>query len=157
MASPTWTAFEYMTALRDLLRARTNLAGVRVDSAPVSKDDANAKEIITMIDVDTEQDPAAIGPPNRQMEEYTLEGVIQVLKTGKGEDVAVQARDRAGELFAEVELQVQETPDMGLNTPATLQVIRYSSITRKVLRQGIQTNYRRAVVEWEITVKTKIG
>ncbi len=157
MSFPTWTAPIYVTALRDLLRARAGLAGVRVDSAPVSKDDANAKEIITVIDVDTEQEPAALGPPNRQMEFYTVEGVIQVLKLGHGEDTAVEARDRAAALFAEVELQVQATPDMGLNTPATEQVIRYSSITRKTLRQGIQTNYRRAIIEWNITVGTKIG
>ncbi len=147
----------YVTALRDLLRARAGLAGVRVDSAPVSKDDANVKEIITIIDVDTEEEPAALGPPNRQMEAYTVEGVIQVLKTGHGEDIAVQARDRAAALLAEVELQVQATPDMGLNAPLMEQVIRYSSMTRKTLRQGIQTNYRRAVIEWNITVGTKIG
>lgn len=156
MGYPTWTIGLYLDALRDNLRARPGLDGIRVDSAPVSKDDANTKEIITFVDADADQEPAALGPPNRQMEATTLEGIVHVLSLGKGEDVAVKARNRALELFAEVEDQVGDSIDQGLNVTGDDQIIRYGSITRKVLRQGIQDRYRRAVIEFDITITTKI-
>ena len=142
----------YLTAFRDNLRLRAGLSGVQVMSAPVAAENVEL-EVITFIDVDTDEESATLGNSGRE-EAYICEGIIQVLEPGEGEDDAVVARDRAAALMAEVENEVRTSPDAGLN--GAEQVVRMSAITRKRLRQAIQADYRRVVIEFDLTVTTRI-
>ena len=151
----TWTMPLYMTAFRNALRGRAGLVNVQVMSAPIDKS-ISELEVITVIDVDTDEEQTTVGNQARgRTERYTLEGVLQVLVAGEGEEDAVTARDRAAELLAEIEMEVRDNPDMGLNGPGN-QVIMKSEVTKKRLRQAIQDGYRRAVIEFDVLVTTRI-
>lgn len=152
----TWTMPAYMTALRDNLRARPGMENVTVASAPISPDDwenagpDGAIEIFVFIDVRSEEASAALGDRRRE-EEYVIEGVCEVNYPGMGEDSAVTARDRCAALIAELESEIRSTPDAGLGPS----VVRFSEITELNLRQRIREGYRRAIIEFDITVKTR--
>lgn len=149
----TWTAPEYMTALRDNLRLRAGMAGVQIHSAPIANDELEMKAL-AMVDVYSDDESAALGD-SRRKEEYVIEGVIQVMEPGSGEEAAVACRDEAMRIFAEVEAEVNANPTQGLNPSS--QRIRMSEITRKVLRQAYQDNYRRCAIEFDLTVTARIS
>lgn len=149
----SWTMAVFMTALRDLLRDRAGLSGVLVCSAPIDQNTlAGEMEAMTFVDVTANEEPAALGK-NRTEEVYTVEGIIQVLKDGADEATAVAARDRAAALLAEVEAQIRATPDAGLGGA----VVRHAHVSSKALRQSLQDQRRRAIIEYDIRVSTRIG
>ena len=140
MPVKTWTMPLYVTAFRDALRARPGLVGVQIMSAPIDKAIIEL-EAITVVDVDAEEEERTMGNPTQGRDEtYFLEGVLQVLASGEGEDAAVEARDRAAAIFAEVETEIRENPDMGLNATQGGHYIRRAGITRKRLRQGASSH-----------------
>lgn len=149
----TWTAALYLKALRDNLKARPGLSGVLVYGAPIGAND-RINEAIAFIDIDTVEASAALGNRSRE-EDYTIEGVIEVNQPGAGDDIADAARDRAVAILAEIEAEVRERPDAGVNPPGQ-QIIRHSGITRKNLRQRTRDEYRVAIIEVDITITTRI-
>lgn len=151
----TWTMPDYLLALRTKLQERAGLDGVQIAAAPVAKD-LLQREAIVIIDVDTDEENAALGA-NRKSEVYRIEGIVWVLKKGKGDSVADTARARAAVLMAEVEDLIRESPDLGINAVQGSQIIRHSYISLKNLRQGMEADFRRAQIEFNITVSTKIG
>lgn len=150
----TWTMPAYLTALRDNLQALPALDGVQVRSAPIANDQVERKAI-AFVDVLTEEESAALGD-NRRREVYIIEGVIQVLEPGKGEEAAVAARDEAARILAAVEKEINLNPDAGLNV-AGPESIRFSGIVRKDLRQAVQDQNRRVLIEFDIEVQARIS
>ena len=150
----TWTAALYLKELRDNLQLRPGLDGVQIHGAPIGSND-RINEAIAFIDIDTVENSAALGDRRRE-EEYVIEGVIEVNQAGSGDDIADVARERAIEILAEIEAEVRAKPDAGLNTPGVEQIVRMSEITRKNLRQRTREDYRVAIIEVDVTVRTRI-
>lgn len=149
----TWTAELYLTALRDNLKLRPGLNGVQIHGAPIGAND-RINEAIAFIDINTTEDAAALGNNSRE-EDYVIEGVIEVNQAGSGDDIADEARARAVEILAEIEQEVREKPDAGVNQPGQ-QVVRFSGVSRKNLRQRTRDEYRVAIIEVDIRVQTRI-
>ena len=158
----TWTAAQYLTAivknLNERFGADSNFNGqsdreVVVHSAPLDQEDKVPRNSVAFIDIISDDEAASLGQ-NRREEEYVLEGIVWVLQRGSDEAAAVLARERATAILAQIEIEVRLNPDAGLNTD--VQLVRYSEVIGKTLRQAKQEGYKRAVIEFDIRVKTRI-
>lgn len=154
----TWIMPEYLTAMRDKLKLRPGLQGVMIYSSPMNHEDIE-QETIVFIDVDSLEDYAVIGSSQAKTrnDTFIVNGVIWVQVPGAGEDIAVEARNRAAVLLGELETEIRADPSFGLNVAGTQKVIS-ARVARKELRQGISPSdhYRVGLIEFDIEVKTRI-
>ena len=104
MATVTSTIDAAMIAFVDGMLARANIIadGVQVSSGYLGGDTA-AKESIQLTDVPSAEQKWGMLGNRRRDEEYTLNGLIWVVKAGKNEAVIREARARAFALLAEIE------------------------------------------------------
>lgn len=140
----TSTVPEVMTALRNSLKAR--LGEVKVFSAPAGDD--RVPECVQLFRVEATHDFAAIGNRSRD-EDYTIFGGIWITKPGAGEDKAVEARDRAYRLLADVEDILVEDPKLGNR-------VLWLLFRSGNLVQRIGDGNRQADLDFEISVRARL-
>lgn len=87
-------------AIMDALEADAGLAGVTLRSGPF--DATGVTELLQLNEIVFEDDQEAMGPANREYN-FKVNGVIECLKFGAGEEVMSAARKRAFALMDEVE------------------------------------------------------
>lgn len=133
-----------MTALRDSLRLR--LGQVKVFSAPAGDD--RVAECVQLFRVEATHEPASLGNYSRD-EDYTIFGGIWITKPGAGEDKAVEARDRAYELLADVEDVLVEDPYLGGR-------LLWMLFRSGNLVQRAGDGNRQADLDFEISVKARL-
>lgn len=148
MATVTSSIPAAMDAFVDGLKERQAIidAGVQVSSGYLAGDVA-AKESIALLDWGPANQSWGMLGNRRRDEEYSLNGWIWVVKTGKGEDVIRAARTRAFELLAEIEDFLRDDPTIGGTT-------KVSELTGYPGDQGIHSDGGRWVqIEFEVSCK----
>lgn len=154
-----WTADHYIDAMVALMRQAIadsdDYKEVEIYSAPIHDAEMVPDMCVVFIDCNTDERDDTIGNTQRD-ERYSWEGVIQVLTRGYDEEAAVECRTKAVDIMRILAGVVREYPDAGLNEAGNRQYIRFSAVTRKRLRQAKQEGFKRCVVEFDLTVSTKV-
>jgi len=147
MATVTSTIDAAMIAFVDGMLARANIIadGVQVSSAYLGGDTA-AKESIQLTNVPQAEQKWGMLGNRRRDEEYTLAGLIWVVKAGKNETIIREARARAFELLAEIEDFIRVDPTIGATT-------KVSELSRYPVDQGASAEGRWCQIDFEITCK----
>ena len=116
-----------LDAVQAGLAARPGLADVNVFSGPVSIEEAG-QECIAFGDARLNEEAMAMG--GNRWEVWTIDGELRVVKTWEGstEETIKAARDRALELFAEIETYLNDTytgdlPDVEVSSGELQQLI----------------------------------
>jgi hypothetical protein len=147
MATVTSTIHAAMNAFGDGMLARANIISAKVQvSTGYLGGDSAAKESIQLTDVTPATQEWGLIGNRRRNEEYTLNGLIWVLKAGKNETVIRLARARAFELLAEVEDFLRLDPTIASTTLV-------SELASYPLDQGANQEGRWAQVDFAIACK----
>jgi len=147
MATVTSTIHAAMNAFADGMLARANIISAKVQvSTGYLGGDSAAKESIQLTDVTPATQEWGLIGNRRRNEEYTLNGLIWVLKAGKNETVIRLARARAFELLAEVEDFLRLDPTIASTTLV-------SELASYPLDQGANQEGRWAQVDFAIACK----
>ena len=104
----------FLTALRDALSERAGLRDVAVFTAGLRDENMPPEAIVFAVDAFSSTYEYPVGTPMTECyEEYLVEGRLQVLRPGSGEDVIAAARERAFAILNEVaqELRANDTLD----------------------------------------------
>lgn len=153
MATHTSTVPDVLDALKALLDARKVAApngpmkGVEVRTAPTG--DPVPKEVIAFLGTNGDQAWGAIGN-RRRKETYTLRTGIFILRGGAGEEKAVEVRNRAYEVQAEIEDAIRVMPTIGLADRVIIQLVRSD------LTQDWQDNGRVAALDIDLAVTAEL-
>lgn len=142
----TTTVTALLPALRDSLQAMPALSDVIVSTVPLA-DTAGIPESIEFGSLEQNQDYSALGN-KRKKEEYTLHGWIIITKYGAGEQVGVEARDRAYDILGELDECLTVDPTVG-------GIVQKATLTNHRLTQvitGETGNQRGAVIDFDISV-----
>ena len=147
MATVTSSIPDAMDAFVDgmLLRANIISAKVQVASGYLGGDSA-AKESIQLTDVPAATQSWGMLGNRRRDEEYTINGLIWVVKAGKNETVIRSARDRAFALLAEIEDFLRLDPTIGSTT-------KVSELTAYPFDQGANAEGRWCQIDFSIACK----
>lgn len=139
----TTTQFAFIDALMTQLTARAALAtGVQLSSGPLDLDKATEPDILQLFGTDVDEDFAAIGN-KRHEETFRLEGELLSVRPGASEDIIVECRERAQELYAELEDEIR------LNTRMN-GTVKWCRISRATIQQGYGDKGRICVVSFTI-------
>ncbi len=147
MATVTSTIHAAMNAFGDGMLARANIISAKVQvSTGYLGGDSAAKESIQLTDVTPATQEWGLIGNRRRNEEYTLNGLIWVLKAGKNETVIRAVRARAFELLAEVEDFLRVDPTIASTTLV-------SELASYPLDQGANQEGRWAQIDFAIACK----
>lgn len=139
-----------LNALVDALQQRPGLSGVQIASGWLGGDTAKG-EYIALVTASSPQDWTSIGRSTRT-EELSLQGVIYVMKPGKGETVIREARARALTLWGEVEDYLRSASGKNIEN-TVLMVTRWGY----EMDQGILPDGRYCLLETEITAEARLA
>lgn len=128
-----------------LLRANIISAKVEVASGYLG-DKSNRQESIQLTDAPSAVQSWGMLGNRRRDEEYTLAGLIWVMKPGQMEPVIKAARDRAFELLAEIEDFLRLDPTIGGTT-------KVSELSAYPFEQGANGDGRYCQIDFEISCK----
>lgn len=154
----SWTAPAMLDALKERLDAWDDLRDVEVFTAPVTKLNKTSNIVFTRVTGEAEW--AAIGRGSRK-EEYTLEGLIHVVRKGATEAKAKEARDAAADIANALADAVRDlsSPDhlseLADEVDAS-QVTALSVIATNLDQGGAAGQSRWAQVDFDIQVQTRI-
>lgn len=104
MASVT-SVGTFLDKFRDALASRAGLSGVNIYTAPVDYVSLGPESILFAFEA-ASSDYEYYFPPRQVDETYQVKGGIWIVKTGAGESVIKEARDRALALLEEVQDQL---------------------------------------------------
>jgi hypothetical protein len=93
----------FLTALQDRLSSRGGLASVAIYTAGLRDENLPPEAMVFAVDAFSAVYEYPVGTPMTEcFEEYIVEGRVQVLASGSGEEVIRASRERAFELLDEV-------------------------------------------------------
>jgi len=145
----TSTIPNLLNTLQERLAARSGLAGVQIVSAPLGPQSTALESIQFGGVVESEQTVASLGN-RRRTESYQVHGIIWIAKSGAGEQTIRAARDRAYELFAELEDELRADHTVGGT------VIR-GEIGENALDQGLsEQGARVARITYILNIETQL-
>lgn len=134
-------------ALDTILAARPALSGVEVTSVPLGSD-STIPDMIEIGSGDAERDWHAMrgNQPVPMEEDGAVRGRIRVQRTGAGETVGRQARDRAVVLLDEVDAAVAADHTLG-------GVCLWARVTQIALSQELTPEARVAEIDFTVVFK----
>ena len=128
------------------LEAGDGFEKVKVFTAAMG--DEEPPEAIVMVRVPSEQTFVAIGARKRD-ETFTIEHIIVIRRNGSGESVATAARNRAFEIFAQVEEVMRDDPTLG-------EIAWKAEVATGTFEQGAGDRKRYATLEFDIRLTARI-
>lgn len=114
--SAQWTLPDFLDAFKLQLEAVAGLAGVSVLTTLPGPDTDTSDAIVLAADTVTGTTPWACLGQLRRDDTYTIPCLIQVVRPGAGETVAVECRDRVQTLFQYVLEEMKDLPAVGEQT-----------------------------------------
>lgn len=135
------TAFTTMRTIRDGLRSRAGLDGVRVESHTIAR--ATADDQLILATFEGEEGFGELGR-NRE-ERYRIKGYALVRRPGAGEDDAIAIQDSVLDIYSELTTYLDENPTLG-DTVTDLRMAKYTG------EQGAEDSARWAGVAFEVAV-----
>lgn len=147
MATVTSTVHAAMNAFVDGMLLRSTIAGdkVQVTSGYMGAD-SDAKESIQLTQWTPATQSWSMLGNRRREEEYTLAGLVWVMRPGKNEDVIREVRERAFELLAEIEDFLRLDPTIDGTT-------KVSELSAYPGDQGATPDGRWCQIDFEILCK----
>lgn len=140
----TSTIHTVLAELQAGLSARSGLVGVDVFSAPMGDEAFGSLEAIEFTTIQLNENPLTMG--GTRLEEYTLAGVLSCLSPGAGETTAQEVRERAMDLWGEVESYLAD--DTTINGLCLMAQPRMTNVD-----QGYSAEGRVCLLSFEISVR----
>lgn len=153
----SWTAPAMLLAIKDVLDEWPDLTDVAVTTYPLSK--PKAFESVMFFSAPGDQRWSALGNQSKE-DSYTLEGMVEVIRKGAGEDPAVSAMERARDIISAVEDALRDCASSGLGDLASAvdatQITNLSMGSISLFQGATQDGNRFARVPFDIVVKARI-
>ncbi len=144
----------YLDTLCDRLRNHPELEGVVVLSAPGGE----AGEWVAFANITETTEFGPMGRTSRPVVNYsfTLEGSVWVERSGAGDDLAAEVRNRAYEILGVVEDLISDGASGVQNlTPRGARTALWARINQRNLWQGVNDSGRSALIEFNIVAEDR--
>lgn len=160
----TWSAPTFVKSMQAALLADPGIQAmqpaVRVFTYWPSTEDRSTDAIILHRIRPGRLESAAMGDDNRRKDDfYTVEGQIEVLRAGAGEDVADEAAARVVEIFDRLLLVANERPSSGVGAQTLVVTVGdqdYAQFPSTVWVQN-PTPVRVAVLAFGVEVRARVS